>query len=76
MGRVYAEHLRDAIAQCSGPHAEANAKLFAAAPDLLRALEMCLDDIYLQCGIGDRGVDASTRLARDSAKAAIDKATS
>lgn len=47
MGRVYADHLRDAIAQCHGPYAAANAQLFAAAPDLLyEAMELLRNATY------------------------------
>lgn len=52
------------------PEPEANARLIAAAPDLLEALKLCVDNIQ---GIADEEDLPSTAI-RAKARAAIDRA--
>lgn len=67
-GNPEAKHLcgdYETIARCEDENWKANARLIAAAPDLLEALEMCLD-----C-LAENGV----KEAQEKARAAIEKAT-
>ncbi len=54
-----------------GGEAEANAKLIAAAPDMLEALQACMDSFDYMGGLNH----AASRHARKLANAAINKAT-
>lgn len=54
-----------------GGETEANAKLIAAAPDMLKALEACMDYFEYMGGLNH----AASRDARKLTKSAINKAT-
>lgn len=65
----------DGYVVCSpSPMGEANARLIAAAPDLLAALESCVTQIEQMRGLFD-DADGAIKSALEDAQKAIDKAT-
>lgn len=65
----------DGYVVCSpSPMGEANARLIAAAPDLLEALQDCIEQIAQMQPLFD-DEDGAIRAALDKAQRAVDKAT-
>ncbi len=64
------------LAACQGPNGTANARLIAAAPELLGAQEHCHNVIHEHLHKPGTDLDGFMRGAEDTARAAIAKATS